>query len=69
MVALPMHAIDNACTPLDDVVFQWPALLSRCAHAMSNACRPWVILPAIDQHRFAHKPWQMGPPIANVDVA
>ncbi len=32
---------------LVDLKFHYLTLLSRCAHAMSNLCRPWMMLVAI----------------------
>lgn len=55
---------------LADVVFQWSKSLARYAHAMSDTCRTWVILRANDRHHLhePYKPWQIVPPITNVDV-
>ena len=35
---------------LAEVARRWPTSLSRCGHAISHACRPWVILPLIGCH-------------------
>lgn len=72
MVALPMQTHhDQYMQVFADVVFQRPISLTRCAHVMSDMCRTWVILPAIERHCLpkVYKPWLMVPPITNVDLA
>lgn len=44
---------------LVDVAFYWLMPLYWCAHAMSDSCRPFLILHVVGWHRFlnVHKPW------------
>ncbi|KAH0729484.1 hypothetical protein KY290_003774 [Solanum tuberosum] len=49
---------DKEAVKLD---FDWPTSLARCAHAMSDACKPWLMPPDVGRRRLpdAHMPRPM----------
>lgn len=50
-VTQPMHTRHARCKQASvDVAFHWPTLLARCAHAMFDAWRPWLMQPTVDWH-------------------
>jgi len=69
-VAYPMRTLPGWCVQtLDDVVCRWPTSLARCAYATSNACRPWLIPPAVSRRSLpdSHMPRPMRGPVRVLD--
>lgn len=47
----PMHAYRIQCC-LGDFLKQWLKTPSRCAHDMTDVCRPWMRLHALGRYHF-----------------
>ncbi|KAG5614923.1 hypothetical protein H5410_014747 [Solanum commersonii] len=60
---------DDASRALANVACRWPTSFTRCAHATTDLCRPWLLLLAIGRRRLpdAHMPRPMRGPLGDLD--